>query len=61
MHIDLIGQNYKSIIQNQPGGTIIKKDMRPIYMKMIDPATGWVEVVKVQEEILNIQTNRLEG
>ena len=46
VHIDLIGPYRKSIIQNQPGGVIIKKDVSLNYKTMIDPHTGWFQLFK---------------
>ena len=37
----------KSIRQNQKSGTIIRKNSSLTYMKMIDPATGWFNIVKI--------------
>ena len=47
MHIGLIGPYVKSIRQQQKCGAIIKNYMSLTCMKMIDPATGWFEIVKV--------------
>ena len=47
VHVDLIGTYRKSIIQKQPGGSIIQKNVNIICMEMIDPATGWFEIFKI--------------
>ena len=47
VHINQVGTYYDSIIQQQQGGVIIKKYLSLICMTMIDPATGWLEIVKV--------------
>ena len=47
VHVDLIGTYRKSIIQKQPVGSIIQKNANIICMEMIDPATGWFEIVKI--------------
>ena len=47
MHLDLIGPYSKSIIQQQPGGAIIKNNVSLTYMTIIEPTTGWFEIVEV--------------
>ena len=47
MHVDLIGTYIKSIKQQQPGGAIINNDVSLACMTMINPATGWFEIVLV--------------
>ena len=39
VHVDLIDPYIKSIIQQQPGGTVIRKNDNLTCMNMIDPAT----------------------
>ena len=47
VHVDLIGLYSKSIIQQQPGGAIIKNNVSLAGMIMIDPAMGWFEIFEV--------------
>ena len=47
VHVDLIGPYIKSIRQQQPGGTVIRKNSSLTCMTMIDPATGWFEIFKI--------------
>ena len=37
----------KSIIKQQPGGSIIQNNFSLTCMKMIDPAMGWFKIVKI--------------
>ena len=48
MHVDLICPYRKSIRQQQPGGTVIQKNASLTYMKIIDLATGWFEIVEIR-------------
>ena len=48
VHVDLIGPYSKSIIQHQTGSTFICNNASLTCMKMIDPDTGWFEIVKIQ-------------
>ena len=47
VHVDLIGSYINSIRQQQPSGTVIRKNASLTCMKIIDPATGWFEIVKI--------------
>ena len=47
VHVELIGLYSNYIIQQQPGGAIIKIYVSLTCMTMIDPATGWFGIVKV--------------
>ena len=47
VHIYLIGPYAKSIKQQQPGGSIIQKDVSLTCMIIIDPATGWFKTIGV--------------
>ena len=47
VHVDLIGPYSKSIIQQQSGRSIIKTNVSLTCMTMIDPATGWLKIVKI--------------
>ena len=47
VHLDLIGTYSKSIIKQYSGGTTIKNNVSLSCMTMIDPDTGWFEMVKV--------------
>ena len=47
VHVDLIGPYIKSIRQQNLGGAIIQNDDSLTCTTMIDPATGWFDVVKI--------------
>ena len=47
VHVELIGPHIRSIIQQDPCGTIIWKNDSLTCMTMIDPATGWFEIVEI--------------
>ena len=47
VHVDLIVPYRKSIRQQQPGGTVIRKNDGLNCMTMIDPTTGWFEIVEI--------------
>ena len=47
VHVDLIGPYSKTIIQQQPGNTVIRNNASLTCMTMIDPATGWFEIVEI--------------
>ena len=47
VHVDLIGPYIKSRRQQQPGGTIIRNNTSLTRIKVIDPATGWFEIVEI--------------
>ena len=47
VHVDLIGPYIKSIRQQQPGSTVIQKNASITCTTMIDPATGWFDIVQV--------------
>ena len=47
VHVDLMVLYSKYIIQQHPGGAIIKKNVSLTCMMMINPTTGWSEIVKV--------------
>ena len=47
VHVDLIGPYRKSIRQEQACGTVIRNNTRLTCMEMIDPSTGWSEIVKI--------------
>ena len=51
--MELIGSYSKSIIKQQPGGTIIKNNFSLTCMKMIGPATGWFKIVEIPTYTLN--------
>ena len=48
VHVDLIGPYSKSIIQQQPDGTVIFNNPNLTCMKIIDPATGWFEIIEIR-------------
>ena len=47
VHVDLIDLYRNSIIQQQPGGTVVRKNVSLTCMTIIDPATGWFEIVNI--------------
>ena len=47
MHIDLIGPYNKSLIQQQPCGDIIKKDVSIAWMNMVHTDTYWFEIINI--------------
>ena len=48
MNVDLIGPYSKSTKQQKKGGSIINNNISLTCMTMIDPATGWFEIIEVQ-------------
>ena len=55
--MDLIGTYSNYIRQQQPGGTIIKNNLSITSIIMIDPATGWFEIIKFPMYDLNEVTD----
>ena len=53
MNVDLIGPYRKSIRKQQPGGSVIFKNDILTCVTMIDPATGWFDIVKIPTFDLN--------
>ena len=47
VNVYLIGPYSKSIREQHPGGAIIQKDDSLTCMTMIDPTTGWFEIVEI--------------
>ena len=47
VHVDLIGTYGKSIRQHHPGCTVIQNNVSLTCMTMIDPSTGWFEIVQI--------------
>ena len=47
MHIDLLVTYHKYIIQHNLCGATMNSDFNLTYTTMINPETGWFEVVKV--------------
>ena len=47
VHVDLIGPYINSIRQQHPGGILIRNNSNLTYMTMIDPATGWFNIVEI--------------
>ena len=47
VHVDLMGPYIKSIRQKYPGGTVIQNNASLTCLTMIDPATGWFEIVDI--------------
>ena len=46
VHMELIVIYSKSIRQHHPGGTVIRHNSSLTCMPMIDPTTGWLEIVE---------------
>ena len=53
MNVELIGIYRNSIRKQNPGGAIIRNDVSMTYMAMINPATGWFEVVEIPTKNLD--------
>ena len=47
VHVDLIGPYSKSKRKQQPGGAVIHNYSSLSCMNMIDPTTGWFEIVEI--------------
>ena len=47
VHVELKGQYSKSIRKHQTGGSMIKNKVSLTWMTMINPTTGWFEIVEV--------------
>ena len=47
LHVDLIGPYGNSIIQHHPGGATINNYFSLTCMMMVNPYTGWFNIVKV--------------
>ena len=47
VHVDLIGQYSNSIRQNHLGGAIISNNVSLTCMVIIDPNTGWFEIIEI--------------
>ena len=47
VHVNLIGPYINSSRQHNPGGAIMQKDYSLTCMTMIDPATGWFDIVEI--------------
>ena len=45
--MDMLGTYIKSIRQHKMGGDIIKNNVCLAFMPIIEPTTGWVEIVEV--------------
>ena len=57
VHVDLIGPYSITAQQLQTDGTITEKEFQLTCMTMIDPATGWFEIVEVPSYIIeNVKT-----
>ena len=59
--MSLIGPYSKSIIQQQPGGAIIKNYVSVACMTMIDLTTGWFYIVEIPMMMMNTYINHLPG
>ena len=61
VHTDLIGPYTIKAKQLQPGGDVVEKELHLTCMTMLDPATGWFEIVEVPTyivtEVLTKQTS----
>ena len=64
MHTDLIGPYSITAKQTQPGGEIKEVDLHLTAMTMVDPATGWFEIVEVPyyniKDVVNDKDNYIE-
>ena len=47
VHIDLVVPYIKSIIQHKTGDATTSNDASLTFMTMINPATGWFEIIEV--------------
>ena len=47
VHIDLIGPYSITVKQSQPEGIIKEIELELTVMTMVDPATGWFEIIEV--------------
>ena len=52
VHVDLIGPYSLTANQNQPHGGIKEVELRLTSMTMVDPVTGWFEIVEVPNYIV---------
>ena len=48
VHVDLIGTYIHHIIQQQPGAAIIRNNVILTCTTIINPSTGWLEIVEIQ-------------
>ena len=64
VHADLIGPYSITAKQTQPGGDIKEVELRLTAMTMVDPATGWFEIVEVPyynvEDVVNNKDNYID-
>ena len=58
VHVELIGLYSKSITKENPGSAIIEKNASLTHMTMINPVTGWFEMIEVTRYDLNYFTGR---
>ncbi len=58
VHIDLIGPYSLTAKQFQPQGKILEVELRLTCMTMIDPVTGWFEIVEVPNYIVEDVENK---
>ena len=58
VHIDLIGPYTINTKQFQPDGTIKEVELHLTCMTMIDPATGWFEIVEVPSLVIEDLQNK---
>ena len=64
MHTDLIGPYSITAKQTQPGGEIKEVELQLTAMTMVEPATGWFEIVEVPyyniEDVVNDKDNYID-
>ena len=64
VHIDLIGLYSITAKQTQPRGEIKEIELRLTAMTMVDPATGWFEIVEIPyyntEDVTNNKDNYVD-
>ena len=53
MNVDLISLSNNSIIKQQPGGAVVWNNAGLTSMTIIEPVTGWLEIVDIPMFDLN--------
>ena len=52
IHTDLVGPYSVTTQQYQLGGSQKEVTLQPTFMTMLDPVTGWIEIVEVHNYIV---------
>ena len=47
VHVDLIGPYIKSIRKEDPGGANLRKNASQNCIEMINPVTGWFQIIEI--------------